>query len=119
MSVEVVVNNKSFTLDLDDNKTAQSFLELLPIELATDDVNCNEKFCLIANPITSQPKKFCQLESGALLLFQTHALTFIYEDCESCYRFSKIGQIRNLEGFKESMSGKHVLISFEETVENN
>ena len=43
-SINITINNKSYTLSLEDNKTTAEFIKLLPKEYKMSELNGNEKY---------------------------------------------------------------------------
>ena len=58
-SVKVTINNKEYTLNLEDNETAKSFANLLPQEFNMSELNGNEKYIYMNSSLptnSSNPK---------------------------------------------------------------
>ena len=42
--IRIMVNGKTFTAELENNKTAKAFMKMLPMTLSMEELNGNEKF---------------------------------------------------------------------------
>ena len=95
-SVKVIINNKEYTLNLENNDTARSFANLLPREFNMNELNGNEKYVYIDVSLptnTSNPK---HINSGDVMLYGDNCLVVFYKSFDTSYSYTKIGHIDNL-----------------------
>ena len=96
-SVKVAINNKEYTLNLEDNETAKSFADLLPQEFNMSELNGNEKYIYLNTTLptnTSNPK---HINSGYVMLYGDNCLVIFYKSFDTSYSYTKIGHIDNLD----------------------
>ena len=96
-SVKVTINNKEYTLNLEDNETAKSFADLLPQEFNMSELNGNEKYIYLNTTLptnTSNPK---HINSGDVMLYGDNCLVIFYKSFDTSYSYTKIGHIDNLD----------------------
>ncbi|WP_423216695.1 cyclophilin-like fold protein [Streptococcus equinus] len=114
MAFLVTIAGESFELILENNASAIALVKLLPLELDMADVNGNEKFYLLADHLPSHEQCSCSIKAGDLLLCQTNELTFFYDDCKTCFKYTYLGHVKDTMKFKKAMAGKKVTVVFEE-----
>ena len=50
-NIKVIISDKTYTLNLENNKTVEEFINLLPQEFNMSDLNDNEKYVYMILPI--------------------------------------------------------------------
>ena len=96
-NVNVEINNKNYTLKLEDNQTVNEFLELLPQEYTMNELNGNEKYVYINNSLTTDSYNPKHIEKGDVMLFGDNCLVIFYKSFDTPYSYTKIGHIDNLD----------------------
>ena len=100
--MKVIINDKEYTMKLEDNKTVKSFIKLLPKEFNMQELNGNEKYVYLDKdlPINSyNPKK---INTGDVMLFGNNCLVLFYKSFNTSYSYTKIGHIDNLDNIDNS-----------------
>ncbi len=95
-SVKVTINNKEYTLTLEDNETARSFANLLPREFNMSELNGNEKYIYIDSSLPTNSSNPKQIHSGDVMLYEDNCLVIFYQSFDTSYSYTKIGHIDNL-----------------------
>ncbi len=96
-SVKVSINGKEYKVQLEENETAKSFVNLLPQEFNMKELNGNEKYIYLDNTLptnSSNPKK---INSGDVMLYGNNCLVIFYKSFDTNYSYTKIGHIDNLD----------------------
>ncbi|AHG72664.1 hypothetical protein X781_5150 [Mannheimia sp. USDA-ARS-USMARC-1261] len=101
--ISLSINNQLFDLQLENNQTAQSFANLLPLDLAMNDHLNNEKFATLPNALPTNDKTAGQIHAGDVMLYQGDTIVIFYENFDSNYRYTKIGKIRQTDGLKNAL----------------
>ena len=94
--VRVIINDKEYTINLEDNETARKFVDILPQELTMNELNGNEKYIYldISFPTNSfNPKR---INAGDVMLYKDNCLVIFYKSFDTSYSYTKIGHIDNL-----------------------
>ena len=95
--IKVIINDKTFTLKLENNKTAEEFINLLPQEFTMSELNGNEKYVYMDNSLTTNAYNPKHIEKGDVMLFGDNCLVIFYKSFDTSYSYTKIGHIDNLE----------------------
>ena len=96
-NIKVVINNKTYTLKLENNKTVKEFVNLLPKEFNMNELNGNEKYVYIDNSLTTNSYNPNHIEKGDVMLFGDDCLVIFYKSFDTSYSYTKIGHIDNLD----------------------
>ena len=94
---KVIINNKTYTLTLENNKTVEEFLNLLPQEFTMTELNGNEKYVYMNNTLATNSYNPKHIEKGDVMLYGNNCLVIFYKSFDTSYSYTKIGHIDNLE----------------------
>lgn len=92
----VSFNGEKREVALENNATAKSLLKMLPMELTMSDLNGNEKYAYLDEPLLTEEYSPQQIEAGDVMLFGDNCLVIFYESFETEYKYTKIGHIDEL-----------------------
>lgn len=101
-TVEVTINDKEYTINLENNETAREFLNHLPLELNMSELNGNEKYVYIDFTLPTNATKPKQISAGDVMLYGNNCLVIFYETFNTQYNYTKIGHIDNLSNLGNS-----------------
>ena len=107
--IKVIINDKAYTLKLEDNKTAFEFLELLPQEFMMSELNGNEKYVYMNNHLTTNSYNPKYINAGDVMLYGDNCLVIFYKSFETNYSYTKIGHIDNLD----NLGNDSIIVKFE------
>ncbi|MEG9488011.1 cyclophilin-like fold protein [Mannheimia indoligenes] len=110
--VSVSINNQVFEVQLENNQTAQSFANLLPLDLVMKDHLNNEKFATLPNALPTNDKTAGQIHAGDVMLYQGDTVVIFYENFDSNYRYTKIGRISNADTLKQTLGRGDVQVKW-------
>jgi len=99
MSVKININNKDYILNLENNITTKSFINLLPSEYTMKDLNNNEKYIYLNNTLPIDPISPKHINKGDVMLYSNNCLVIFYKSFDTTYSYTKIGHIENLDEF--------------------
>jgi len=95
-TVKVIINDKEYTIDLEDNETANSFASLLPREFEMNELNGNEKYVYLDNTLPTSSYSPKRINAGDVMLYGNNCLVVFYKSFDTSYSYTKIGHINNL-----------------------
>ncbi len=95
--VKVTINNKEYILNLEDNETARSFIDLLPQEYSMNELNGNEKYIYLDSSLPTNSSNPKHINSGDVMLYGNNCLVIFYKSFDTSYSYTKIGHIDNLD----------------------
>ncbi len=108
-SVKVIINNKEYTLNLEDNETARSFANLIPQEFNMNELNGNEKYIYIDSSLPTNSFNPKHINAGDVMLYGDNCIVIFYKSFDTSYMYTKIGHIDNLP----NLGNKNINIKFE------
>ena len=95
-TVRVFINEIEYTLKLEDNETANSFIKLLPKELKMSELNGNEKYIYLDSSLPTNHVNPKHISAGDVMLYGDNCLVIFYKSFDTSYSYTKIGHIDNL-----------------------
>ena len=95
-SVKVTINGKQYTIQLENNETAESFVNLLPQEFNMSELNGNEKYIYLDTTLPTNSSNPKHINSGDVMLYGNNCLVIFYKSFDTSYSYTKIGHIDNL-----------------------
>ena len=108
-NVKIIIDNKEYKIKLEDNKTAQEFMKLLPQEFKMNELNGNEKYIYLDKTLPTDSYKPNHIETGDIMLFGDNCLVVFYKSFDTSYSYTKIGHIDNFP----DLSNDDINIKFE------
>ena len=95
--IKVLIDNKEYNLTLEDNETAKSFIKLLPKEFNMRELNGNEKYIYLDNPLPTNEYNPKKINVGDVMLYGVNCLVIFYKTFNTDFSYTKIGHIDNLD----------------------
>ena len=107
--VNITINNEVYQIELEDNETTKSFLNILPQELNMNELNGNEKYAYLDNTLPTDSYNPKHINKGDIMLFGNNCLVIFYKSFDTSYSYTKIGHINNLP----DLDNNNILIKIE------
>lgn len=111
--VEAVLNGQSFTIELEDNQTADAFYKLLPLRVEMSELNSNEKYVYLDSDLPSSPVNPGTVEVGDVMLFQGNCLVIFYQAHQTSYSYTPIGKIVDAAALASTLGGGAISANFQ------
>ena len=108
-SVKAIINGKEYTINLEDNETANSFANLLPQELNMSELNGNEKYIYLDTTLPTNSSNPKRINAGDVMLYGDNCLVIFYKTFDTSYSYTKIGHIDNLPNLGNDI----IIVKFE------
>ena len=108
-NINVNINDKRYTLVIEDNETAKKFISLLPQEFNMKELNGNEKYVYMNNSLPTNSINPEHIESGDVMLYGSDCLVIFYKSFDTNYSYTKIGHIDNLP----DLGNDNIIVKFE------
>ena len=89
------LNNEKLEINLEENSTTSALVKPLPLDIAMNDLNKNEKYAYLDNSLPTNTYSPKHIEAGDVMLFGDNCLVIFYESFDTSYSYSKIGHINN------------------------
>ena len=96
-TMKAIINNKEYIINLENNETVNSLINLLPMEITMNELNGNEKYIYLDNTLPTNSYNPNRINAGDVMLYGNNCLVIFYKSFETNYSYTKIGHIDNLE----------------------
>ena len=96
-NMKVLIDNKEYSINLEDNETVDNLKSKLPLDLNMNDLNDNEKYVYLDFNLPTNEKKVNTINKGDVMLFGSNCLVIFYKTFNTTYSYTKIGYIDNLD----------------------
>ena len=100
--MKAIINGKEYTINLENNETAKSFVNLLPQEYNMSELNGNEKYVYLTDTLPTDSTNPKRIEAGDVMLYGNNCLVIFYNSFDTSYNYTKIGHIDNLPNLGNS-----------------
>ena len=107
--IKVIIDGKTYNAKMEENETAQSFANMLPVEFNMNELNGNEKYIYLENTLSTNSYNPKRIEAGDIMLYGNNCLVVFYKSFDTSYSYTKIGHIENLS----DLGRKNITIKFE------
>ncbi|MBQ9181718.1 MAG: hypothetical protein IJ134_03700 [Bacilli bacterium] len=95
-SVKIVIDEKDYSINLENNETAKSFVNMLPQKLNMEELNGNEKYTYLDSKLPTNSYKPKHINKGDVMLYGDNCLVVFYKSFDTSYSYTKLGHIDNL-----------------------
>lgn len=116
MNINMIINDVPYKVTLFDNPTTSYLLDLLPLEITMHELNGNEKYYYFNETLPSNPTNVTTIKAGDIMLYNDNCLVIFYEDFQTSYRYTKIGEITNPTNLKEVVKDGDIKVLIEKSV---
>ena len=108
-NIKVIVDGKKYNAKIEENETAQSLVNMLPLELNMSELNGNEKYIYLNKTLPTNSYSPKHIEVGDIMLYGNDCLVVFYKSFDTPYSYTKIGHIENFV----NLGTKDVVVKFE------
>lgn len=112
LKIEIIVGEKTFFATLQDNATAGTLLELLPLTLNMSELNGNEKYYYLDNRLPTNARRPSGIRNGDLMLYGDSCLVLFYESFATSYSYTPLGHIDDPEELAAALGSGGVQVTF-------
>ena len=95
-SMKVIINEKEYIINLENNDTTKELIKMLPLELNMEELNGNEKYIYLDSSLPTNPYNPKTINGGDVMLFGNNCIVIFYKSFDTSYSYTKIGHIDNL-----------------------
>lgn len=108
--MNIQIDNKTFTVIVENNKTVKELYQKLPITLTMSDLNNNEKYCYLDFTLPADSKSVKNIKKGDVMLFGNNCLVIFYKSFTTSYSYTKIGHIENPADIETALGRKDIKV---------
>lgn len=111
--LEVEAGGQIFTATLLDNPSTRALLQQLPMTVSMDELNGNEKYYYMSNPLPVNAERPGNIHAGDLMLYGSDCLVLFYESFSSGYSYTRLGSIDDPTGLAAALGDGNVTVTFD------
>ena len=108
--MNIQIDNKTFTVIVENNRTVKELYQKLPITLEMSDLNNNEKYCYLDFTLPTDSKSVKNIKKGDVMLFGNSCLVIFYKSFTTSYSYTKIGHIENPADIETALGKKDIKV---------
>ena len=94
--IKITIDNQSYDLNLIDNETSRSFINMLPLNITMKDLNNNEKYHYLSSNLPTNDSNPKTINKGDVMIYNGNCLVIFYKSFNTSYSYTRIGHIDNL-----------------------
>lgn len=110
--ISIEINGQTFSATLADNDTARAFAARLPMTLDMRELNGNEKYFYLDEPLPAAAQRVGQIRAGDLMLFGSDCVVLFYENFATSYTYTPIGRIDDPAGLADALGSGSAEVFF-------
>jgi hypothetical protein len=111
--MKITVGTAVFTATLYDNASVNAFKAMFPLKINMVELNINEKYFDLPNPLPTNASVGGDIKAGDLMLYGTNTLVLFYKNFNTSYSYTKLGYIDNPTGLATALGSGNVVVKFE------
>ncbi|MDW8301753.1 MAG: cyclophilin-like fold protein [Bacteroidia bacterium] len=114
-SVKITVGTSEFIATLENNPTANAFVQLLPLTINMSELGGVEKYYYFPSGTTlpTNASNPGTIQTGDLMLYGNNCLVLFYTTFNTSYSYTKIGKIDNVTGLVTALGTGNVIVTYE------
>lgn len=113
IKINLIVNNKTFTANLENNQTVQELIQNFPMTLNMSDLHSNEKYNYLSSSLTTNSNIPSMINAGDIKLYGNNCLVVFYDNFRNLYSYTNLGRVDNVDEFVTELGSGNVNIRFE------
>lgn len=112
-TIQIIINGQKFEAELQDNKTARQFINMLPLQLKMEDLHNNEKYYQFSDNFDTADEEMKEIHEGELMVYDSKYLVLFYENFETNYKYTPLGKISDITDLKKALGTGTADVSFQ------
>ena len=112
VAVTVTVGDTAYAATLEDNETVRALAGRFPLTLEMRELNGNEKYFYLNEPLPAAAQRVGQIRAGDLMLFGSDCVVLFYENFATSYTYTPIGRIDDPAGLAEALGRGSAEVAF-------
>ena len=111
MEIEVIIEGKRFTAEIEDGETGRAFCALLPMTLTMSDLNGNEKYHYLSEAFPTNSQYYAKVEPGDLMIYGNSCVVLFYDNAGG-YSYTRLGRLTSTNGLVDAVGSGNVSVTF-------
>ena len=109
--ITVTVGDTVFDAVLYDDPAAEALRERLPLTVDMSELNGNEKYVYLDEPLPTDAVQPGEIRAGDLMLYGEDCLVLFYESFSSGYRYTPLGRLDDVSGLRQAVGSGSVRVT--------
>ncbi len=110
--IKITIHGREFKARLNNSAAAQAICHSMPMTVAMDELNGNEKFNYLSDGLPTEAEQPATIQAGDLMLYGSDCLVLFYESFSTSYSYTRLGYMENTSGLTEALGGGSVQATF-------
>ena len=110
--MKITINGRTFTAKADGGAAAQAFARLLPLDVTMSELNGNEKYYYLDEPLPQNAQRVGRIEAGDIMLWGDDCIVVFYESFNTSYRYTRLGKVINAENLAHAAGAGTAQVTF-------
>jgi len=106
------VGTQRFAVTLEDNPTAHTLVQLLPLTLEMAELNGNEKHGRLPRSLPTDAVRPGTIRTGDVLLYGNDTVVVFYQTFQSSYSYTRIGRIDDSAALAQALGPGDPRVTF-------
>lgn len=112
-SAKLLINNKEYSITLEDNETVDTLINNMPLNLSMSNLNGNEFYSYLDFTLSTNSYNPGKINKGDIYLYGNNCLVIFYESFNTSYSYTKIGKLDDIEVLDNIKSKNNIIVSLE------
>lgn len=112
-SAKLLIDNKEYSITLEDNETVDSLINNMPLDLSMSNLNGNEFYSYLDFTLPTNSSNPGKINKGDIYLYGNNCLVIFYESFNTSYSYTKIGKLDNIEVLDNIKNKNHIIVNLE------
>ncbi len=110
-SAKLLINNKEYSITLEDNETVDALINNMPLNLSMNNLNGNEFYSYLDFTLPTNSYNPGKINKGDIYLYGNNCLVIFYESFNTSYSYTKIGKLDDVEVLDNIKSKNNIIVS--------
>ncbi len=111
--INIKVGSEIFTATLQGNRSAQAFIDRLPLTIKMTELNGNEKYFDFDESLPANSSNPGTIQNGDLMLYGSNTLVLFYKTFSTSYSYTKLGAVDDPTGLASALGSGTITITYE------
>ena len=112
-SVKLLIDNKEYSITLEDNETVDALIKNMPLELSMSNLNGNEFYSYLDFTLPTNSSNPGKINKGDIYLYGNNCLVIFYESFNTSYSYTKIGKLDDIEALDNIKDKINIIVNLE------
>lgn len=114
MNIEITINGKTFTAEIEDSETGRAFCDLLPMTLDMSELNGNEKYHYLLSGLPTDAQYYNTINAGDLMLYGNSCIVLFYGQAGG-YSYTRLGKLTSTAGLSDAVGRGSICVIFSQS----